>query len=190
MSRPSSSSRSAKSRASRRSRSAASKSPPSASSSIRPNSSPRTCRSRRFGRRSRSPPWTIPKARSTAARARSRSTPTISSPRPRPGTNVIVAYRNGGPLRVSDIGRAVDRSAGYDAGRLGRRQAQHIPGHLQAARRQRHRHRRQDHGRVAAHQGVDAAVDRYLHLERPHADDPRRRSATCNSRCCSPSRSW
>ena len=59
---------------------------------------------------------------------------------------------------------------------MGRRQARRVPGHLQAARRQRHRYGRQDHGRAAAHQGVDAAVDRHRRPERPYADDPRRGS--------------
>ena len=38
------------------------------------------------------------------------------------------------------------RARGHQAGGLGRRQARRLPGHLQAARRQRHRHRRQHHG--------------------------------------------
>ena len=56
--------------------------------------------------------------------------------------DVIVAYRNGAPLRVRDIGQAVTERAGHDAGGLGRRQAQRLPRHLQAAGRQRHRYRR------------------------------------------------
>ena len=71
-------SRSARSPAWPRSRSAASRSRRSASSSIPPSSSPRACRSRMCAPRSRSRPWTIPRARSGARRAPSPSTPTIS----------------------------------------------------------------------------------------------------------------
>ena len=49
--------------------SAASRSPRSASSSIPPSSSPKACRSKTSACRSRSRPWTIPRARSTAADA-------------------------------------------------------------------------------------------------------------------------
>ena len=87
--------------------------------------------------------------------------------------DVIVAYRNGGALRVRDIGQAVTGPQDTTQAGLGRRQARDLPGHLQAAGRQCHRHRRQDHGGAAAHQGVDAAGDQHLHAERPHADDPR-----------------
>ena len=57
--------------------------------------------------------------------------------------DVIVAYRNGAPLRVRDIGQAVTgpqdtTQAAWADGKPGV-----FPRHLQAARRQRHRHRRQ-----------------------------------------------
>ncbi len=58
--------------------------------------------------------------------------------RGKPWNDVIVAYRNGGPLRVRDIGSAVDGPQDNNAGGLGRRQARRVPGHLQAAGRQRH----------------------------------------------------
>ena len=107
MSRPSSPSRSARFRASPRSPSAASRSPPSASNSIRPSSWPRVCRSRTCARRFRSRPSTIPRARSTAA-ARSFTIYTNDQlVRSKDWNDVIVAYRNGGPLRVRDIGQAV-----------------------------------------------------------------------------------
>ena len=58
--------------------SAASRSRRSASSSTPPSSWPRDCRSRMSASRSRSRPWTIPRARSEARRVRSPSTPTTS----------------------------------------------------------------------------------------------------------------
>ena len=50
----------------------------------------------------------------TATSARTRSTTTTSSPRPREYDNVILAYRNGAPVRVRDIGQR-DRRAGEHA---------------------------------------------------------------------------
>ena len=53
------------------------------------------------------PPPTPPKARSTAQRQASPSPPTTSSPRPADYDDVILAYRNGAPVRVRDVGHAV-----------------------------------------------------------------------------------
>ena len=90
--------------------------------------------------------------------------------------DVIVAYRNGAPLRVSDIGQAVTgpQDTKQAAWADGKRSVFLVifkqPGANVIDDRE------QDHGRAAAHQGLDAAVDRHLHVERPHADDPRLRA--------------
>ena len=90
-----------------------------------------------------------------------------------PWNDVIVAYRNGAPMRVRDIGQAVAgpedaKKAGWANG-----QARRVPDRLQAARRQRHRDRRPDQGAAAAAAGRDPARHQGDDPERPHADDPR-----------------
>ncbi len=65
------------------------------------------------------------------------------------------------------------RAGGRQAGRLGQRQARRVPGRLQAARRQRHRHRRQDQGGTAAAGRRDPAGDQDRGDLRPHHHDPR-----------------
>ena len=79
------------------------------------------------------------------------SRPTTSSPSRAPTTTSILAYRNGAPVRVRDIGHA-DRAARRTASCAGWQngQARHPADHLQAARRQRHRHGRRDQGAAAA----------------------------------------
>ena len=91
------------------------------------------------------------RARSTPRTARSRSTTTTSSPRASEYNNVILAYRNGAPVRVRDIGQAVDGAGERLAGGLAERQARDHAAGLQAARRQRHRH-------GGAHQGGAAGA--------------------------------
>ena len=54
---------------------------------------------------------------------------------------MIIAWRNGAPVRVRDIGQAIDGPENRLLGGVAERQAGHHPGGVQAARRQRHRHR-------------------------------------------------
>jgi len=63
--------------------------------------------------------------------------------------DVIIAYRNGGPLRIRDIGQAVQgpKTSSRPPGPMA---SARVPGRLQAARRQRHRHRGQDQIDAAA----------------------------------------
>ena len=77
-----------------------------------------------------------------------------------------------------------DRPGRRQAGGLGQRQARRVPGRLQAARRQRHRHRRPDQGAAAAAGGRDPAgdQDRTSSATAPRPSAPR--SRTCSSRCC------
>ena len=87
--------------------SAASSSRRSASRSTRPSWSRRTCSSRTCARRSRSPPSTIPRARSTATKQSFTIFDNDQLTEAKPWNDVIVAYRNGAPVRVRDIGVAV-----------------------------------------------------------------------------------
>ena len=64
--------------------------------------------------------------------------------------DVIIAYRNGAPVRIRDVGQAVSGPAGREPAALFRRQSRRHPPRLQAAGRQRHQHGR-------CHQGRDAA---------------------------------
>ena len=92
-----------------------------------------------------------------------------------PYNNVIIAYRNGAPIRVSDIGRAVDGPENTRARRPGRTaSAAIILLDLQAARRQRHRHGRARSRRRcrALRGGIPPSIKR-RRRHRPHADHPR-----------------
>ena len=98
--------------------------------------------------------------------------------------DVIIAYRNGGPLRIRDIGQAVTGPGRRQAGGLGQRQARRVPGGLQAARRQRHRDRRQDQGDSCRGWSPRS---RPRSRSRSSATAPRPsapRSRTCSSPCC------
>ena len=85
---------------------------------------------------------------------------------------LIVAYRNGAAVRLTDVGEVT---------RLGRESAQSRPRQRQAggaghplppARRQHHRHRRSREGDAAAIAGLDPARDRRRADDGPHDHDP------------------
>ena len=90
-----------------------------------------------------------------------------------PWNDVIVAYRNGAPVRIRDIGRAVDGPGEHQARCLGERHAVHPAGGLQTARRQCDRYGRSGAGGAAASPGDDPRGDRRDDPGGPH----RRRSA-------------
>ena len=87
--------------------------------------------------------------------------------------DVIIAYRNGAPIRVRDVGQAVAGPAGRQHRGAVRRQAGGHPAGLQAAGRQRHRHRRSDQSRDARPGRRHPARHADRHHRRPHADHPR-----------------
>ena len=58
-----------------------------------------------------------------------------------PWNDIVIAYRNGAPVRIRDIGVAVDGPENKQTARLAERQIRHSAAGLQAAGRQRHRHR-------------------------------------------------
>ena len=133
-------------------------------------------------------PPTSPRARSTPPRPASPSRPTTRSPRPEPFNDVILAYRNGAPIRVRDVGQAVSDAGRPQRRRLPEQQGRHHPRGVQAARRQRRRHRRPDQGAAAAAHRAHPAGDRG---RAPCSTAPRRsapRSPTSSSRSASPSR--
>ena len=86
--------------------------------------------------------------------------------------NQIIAYRNGGPIRVSDVGKAVIGPQDTTL-RVGQPAARHRSGDPTAAWRQRDQHGGRDQGRAAATRGIDPAVDQGLGDLGPHHDDPR-----------------
>jgi hydrophobic/amphiphilic exporter-1 (mainly G- bacteria), HAE1 family len=129
-------------------------------------------RSRTCARRSSSPRWPSPRAAIDGARSSFTIYTNDQLTRPKNWNDVIVAYRNGAPLRVRDIGQAVDRPAGHESGRLGRTasaasswSSSSSPAPTSSTRRRRSR-------RAAAAQGLDPALDHMSHC-RPHADHPR-----------------
>ncbi len=86
---------------------------------------------------------------------------------------LVLSYRGGGALRLSDVADVVDsvedvRTAGVANGKPA--DPDH---HLPPARRQHHRHRRPDQGAPAAAAGRDPADDPVLRRARPLDDDPR-----------------
>ena len=100
-----------------------------------------------------------------------------------PWNDVVVAYRNGAPVRVRDIGVAIDapennKVAAWANGGRGH----HRSACLQAARRQRDRDGRAHQGGAAAAAGVDPADGQRQHPGRPDADDPRLGARTSSSR--------
>ena len=81
----------------------AARSPACASAPIRRRSPPTASTSTTCGPRSPTPTSTRPRAISTARRAPTPSTPTTRSPTPQTFRDIVVAYRNGAPVRVSDV---------------------------------------------------------------------------------------
>ena len=74
----------------------------------------------------------------------------------KPWNDVIIAYRNGAPVRVRDIGVAV-AGPSNDAGGVEQRQAQRLPRDVQAARRQRHQDGPEHQAGAGQAGGVDPA---------------------------------
>ena len=95
-----------------------------------------------------------------ARRRASPSRPTTRSSRPSPFNDVILAYRNGAPIRVRDVGQAVADQVGPQRRGLSEQQGRHHPGGVQAARRQRRRHGRSDQGADSAAHRPHPAGDR------------------------------
>jgi len=93
--------------------------------------------------------------------------------------NLVIAYRNGAPVRIRDVGRAISAPENdLIAGRYNNQRAN--PRNPAPARRQRHRHSEPDQGHDAGAAGVDPARDQnQLHI-RPHRDHSR---LTCSSLC-------
>ena len=95
----------------------------SASRSIRRSSSRRTCSSRTCGRRSASRPSTAPRARSWGQTQSFTIYDNDQLTTAKPWNDVIIAYRNGAPVRMRDIGQAVIGAGRHDSGGLEQRQA-------------------------------------------------------------------
>ena len=103
--------------------------------------------------------------------------------------SLIVAYKNGSPVRLSDVGDVVDGAAERQARRLDERDAGDHPQHPAPARRQRHRGGRGHQVAAAAIAGHAARRDRPQRPDRPHRHHPRLGARTSNTNCRSPS-SW
>ena len=86
---------------------------------------------------------------------------------------LIVAYRNGAPVRLSDVGAGRRLGRGRALVGARERQAGDRRRHLPATRRQHHRDRRPRARAAAGAAGLDPAGHRYLRRHRSHADDPR-----------------
>ncbi len=87
--------------------------------------------------------------------------------------NVIVAYRNGGAIRVGDIGKAVSGPADTTQAGWAQRQARRLPRRVQAARRQCHHHRRQHQQTAGQADGGDPGRHQSGGAVGSHHHDPR-----------------
>ena len=90
-----------------------------------------------------------------------------------PWNDIIVAYRNGAPVRIRDIGRAVDGPENTKLAAWANGTPVHPAGGLQTARRQCDRYGRPGAGGAAASAGDDPRGDRRDDPVRSHPDDPR-----------------
>ena len=128
---------------------------------------------------------------STRRRAASTAPQRLHDRRQRPAAradayrDLIVAYRNGAPVRLEDVADVVD-GAENNAGGLGQRHARGDHQRPAPARRQRHRGRR-------PHQGAAAAADRAAAgarrrgAHRPHRHHPRLGARRADRAAASPS---
>ena len=82
--------------------------------------------------------------------------------------DVIIAYRNGAPVRVRDVGQAVAGPQELDASRLEQRQAERLSRGVQDSRRERHHHRRGDQKHAEDAAGFDPADHTRQHSLRPN----------------------
>ncbi len=102
-----------------------------------------------------------------------------------PWNDVVVTYRNGAPVRIRDIGVAVDGSGEQSAHRLGERQARHPVADLQATRRQHHRRGVEDRNASCRRSlAGGAALAQGRAVDRPDRRRSRRRCMTWSTRCC------
>ena len=98
---------------------------------------------------------------------------------------LIVAYRNGAPVRLGDVATVTDSVEDIRATGIVERQAVDHADHLPPAGRQHHRHGRPRSRAAAAIAG--ARFPAGIELRRrhgPHDDDSRVGRTTCSSRCC------
>ena len=86
---------------------------------------------------------------------------------------LVVAYRNGAAVRLSDVADVQDSVENLRNAGLVQRQARGAGDPVPPARRQHHRHGRQREGGDPAAAGGDAARHRPDDRQRPHHDDPR-----------------
>ena len=155
-------------------RSAASRNRRSASRSIRRSWSPRACRWRTCAARSRSRPSTARRATSTATTRAYTIYANDQLTASKDWNDVIVAYRNGGPLRIRDIGQAVTgpedaKQAAWANGKRGvflvvfKQPGANVIDTVDKIK-----------ATAAAAGRGDPAGDQDRHHQRPHPDHPRR----------------
>ena len=104
---------------------------------------------------------------------------------------IIVAYRNGSPMRLSEIGTRHRQRAKRQGRRLVQGQARHRAGHPAPARHQHRRGRGQDQEAAAA-RSAPKSRPRIEHQRtlRPLRSPSASRCRTWSSRCCSRWRWW
>ena len=114
-----------------------------------------------------------PRAASTAPRAPIRSTPTIRSRAPTQYANIIVAYRNNDPVRLSDVATRDAERGEQQARQLDEHDAGHSAQCAAPAGRQRDRGGQPDPQGAAGHPQLAAGQRRRHGADRPHQHHPR-----------------
>ena len=87
--------------------------------------------------------------------------------------DVIIAYRNGAPVRVRDIGQAVAGPQDSTQAAWSNGKPQRLSRRVQDPRRERHQHGRGDQGHTGDPAGFDPADHSCQHSLRSHHDHPR-----------------
>ena len=90
--------------------------------------------------------------------------------------DVIVAYRNGAPVRVRDIGRAIAGPQDTTQAAWSNRQAKRLSRRVQDSRRECHQHGRGDQEHAGDPAGFDSADHPRQRSLRPHQDHSRLRA--------------
>jgi multidrug efflux pump len=85
---------------------------------------------------------------------------------------LIVSYRNGAAVRLSDLGEVVDSVAGCTQCRVIQQQAIRFADHIQAARRQCHRNSRSHQSNFAAVASINTGGDQFTDCLRSYPVNP------------------
>jgi hypothetical protein len=96
--------------------------------------------------------------------------------------NLVIAWRDGAPVRLSDVAMVVDSVEDVRNQGLVQRRARGARHHQQAAEREHHPDDRPHHGAAAVAARLDSGRHQHRHRDRTHEHDSARRCATSRRR--------